>query len=60
VVVDVWWMYIVVIVMIACGVYGFARLVTFQTRAMTRKTSRRAEDLYDSYADSPRKRRRKA
>ena len=48
------------VVVIACGIYGFARLVIFQTRAMTSKTSRRAEDLYDSYTDSPRRRRRKA
>jgi hypothetical protein len=60
VVVDVWWMYIVVVVVIGCGIYGFVRLVTFQTHAMTRRTSRRAEDLYDRYADSPRRRRRKA
>lgn len=55
-----WWMYIVVVVVIGCGIYGFVRLVTFQTHAMTRRTSRRAEDLYDRYADSPRRRRRKA
>jgi hypothetical protein len=60
VVVRVWWTYIVAVVVIGCGIYGFARLVLFQTRAMTRKTERRAEDMYDSYADSPRRRRRRA
>jgi hypothetical protein len=55
-----WWIYIVIVVVIAFGIYGFARLVAFQTRAMTRRTSRRADDLYESYADSPRRWRRRS
>jgi hypothetical protein len=55
-----WWIYIVVVALIALGIYGFAKLVRFETHSLTRKTSRRAEDLYDSYADIPRRRRWKA
>jgi hypothetical protein len=39
------------------GVYCFLRLIGWQTAWRTRKTTRRAEDLYDQYADSPRKQR---
>ena len=33
-------------------------LTGFEKRFLTRKTDRRAENLYDEYADSPRKQRR--
>jgi hypothetical protein len=42
------------------GIYCFLRLIGVQTRVVTRKTNRRAEDLYDGFADSPRKQRRYA
>jgi hypothetical protein len=51
-----WWMYIVVIAVLGSGVYGFVSLVRFRTRWLTSETNRRAEDMYDLYADSPRKR----
>ncbi len=54
------WMDIVVVVFLLCGVYGFVELVGWRTRGFNRKTTRTAEDLYDSYADSPRKQRRYA
>jgi hypothetical protein len=50
-----WWMYIVVIAVLAFGIYGFVSLVRFRTRWLTSETTRRAEDMYDQYADSPRK-----
>lgn len=49
-----WWMYVIIVLVLAAGIYGFARLVRFQTKWMTRRTSRTAESMYDSYADSPR------
>jgi hypothetical protein len=52
-----WWMYIVVVALLAAGVYGFAVLVGFHTRRLTSKTDLRAEDLYDRFADPLRKRR---
>jgi hypothetical protein len=52
-------MYIIVIAVLAFGIYGFFSLVRFRTRWMTSETTRRAEDMYDQYADSPRKRHRR-
>lgn len=54
-----WWMYIVIAVVLAFGIYGFLTLVRVETRWLTRKTSRRADDLYDRYADSPVRRHRR-
>jgi hypothetical protein len=51
-----WWIYIVVVALMIFGVYGFCLIVGFETRWLTRKTDRRAEDLYDKYADTPRHR----
>jgi hypothetical protein len=53
-------MYIVVVAILAAGIYGFAVLVGFHTRRLTSKTHLRAEDLYDRFADPPRKRRRRS
>jgi hypothetical protein len=52
-----WWMYLIVVLVLALGVYGFLAFVRFQTRRLTSKTDLRAEDLYDRYADPPRRRR---
>jgi prepilin signal peptidase PulO-like enzyme (type II secretory pathway) len=55
-----WWEYVLgAVVLIVVG-YMFAVIVGFNTRRFTRRTDRRAEDLYDSYADSPREQRRLA
>jgi hypothetical protein len=54
------WLDIVIVALLAAGVYCFAVLTGFERRFMTRKTDRRAEDLYDRYTDSPRKQRRLA
>ena len=53
-----WWMDIVIVLLLASGVYGFITLVRFNTRQLTRKIDRRAEDLYDNFADPPRSRHR--
>ena len=38
------------------AIWGFMSIVGFRTRTLTRKTDRRAEDLYPNYAGSERKR----
>ena len=55
-----WWQYVIMAVVAIVVVYAFVTLTGFQTRRLTRKTDRTAEDIYDSYADSPGKQRRYA
>lgn len=55
-----WWQYVIMAVVAIVVVYAFVSLTGFQTRRLTRKTDRTAEDIYDSYADSPGKQRRYA
>jgi hypothetical protein len=51
VVINMWWVDIVVVALMAFGIYGFATLVGFHTRRLSDKTDRRAEDIYDEFAD---------
>jgi hypothetical protein len=53
-VITVWWQYIVIVALLAAGIYGFVVLARYMTRQMTHKTDRRAEDMYDEFS-SPRK-----
>jgi hypothetical protein len=55
-----WWQYVIMAVVAIAVVYAFVTLTGFQTRRLTRKTDRTAEDMYDSYADSLGKQRRYA
>jgi type II secretory pathway component PulL len=55
-----WWQYVIMAVVAIVVVYAFVSLTGFQTRRLTRKTDRTAEEMYDSYADSPGKQRRYA
>jgi hypothetical protein len=55
-----WWLYIIVAVLMIFTVYAFIELAGFRTRYLTHRTTRRAEDLYDQYADSPRRQHRYA
>jgi uncharacterized membrane protein len=55
-VVPMWWMYVIVVVLAVVAVYGFLSAVGLETRWLSSKTSRRAEDLYDRFADPPAKR----
>ncbi len=55
-----WWQYVIMAVVAIVVVYAFVSLTGFQTRRLTRKTDRTAQDMYDSYADSPGKQRRYA
>jgi len=56
----VWWLYIIVAAVLLFGIYAFLVLAGFETRTLSRRTSRTAESMYSSYADSPRKQRRHA
>lgn len=58
VVIKMWWVDVVVAVLFLFGIYGFATLVGFNTRRLTRRSDRRAEDMYDQYAGPPRSRHR--
>ncbi len=51
-----WLAYLVIVVVLVFGAYAFAKLAGFQTRTLTRRTTRRAEDLYDQYAEPPARR----
>ena len=55
-----WWQILIgaaVVIIVGYSIFSLAR---FQTRILTRRTDRTASDMYDSYADSPRKQHRYA
>jgi hypothetical protein len=52
-----WWEIILFIAVVIFAIYAFASIVGFRTRALTRPTDRTAENMYDNYADPPRKQR---
>jgi hypothetical protein len=54
------WLDLGIVALLLIGVYCFAVLTGFQTRLLTRRSNRRAEDMYDQYADSLRRQRRSA
>jgi hypothetical protein len=56
----VWWQYIIIAAVIVLGIYGFLVFTRFETWNLSRRTTRTAQDLYPSYADSLRKQRRYA
>ena len=47
-----WWQYIIVVALIAAGIYGFVVFARHMTQQMTRKTERRAEDMYDEFSSA--------
>jgi hypothetical protein len=54
------WLDIGIVVLMLFGAYAFAQLVGWQTRGLTRRTNRTAEDMYDQFAGSPRQQKRYA
>jgi hypothetical protein len=50
-----WWITVLLVLVIALAVYGFITMARSETRLLSRHTGRRAEDLYDDYADPPRR-----
>ena len=49
VVINMWWIYIVMPVLFALAIWGFISWTGVEKRFLTRKTDRRAEDMYDQY-----------
>ena len=45
-----WWGTVLVLAAVVLAVWGFMSIVGFRPRTITRKTGRRAEDLYPNYA----------
>jgi hypothetical protein len=48
----VWWQYIIIVAVIALGIYGFVTFTRYMTHQMTHKTDRRAEDMYDEFGSA--------
>ena len=46
-----WWGTVLFLAAVVLAIWGFLSIVGFRTRTLTRKTDRRAEDLYAGYAD---------
>jgi hypothetical protein len=59
-VVNMWWTTIIVVALLAFGIFGFVSMVRLFTQRLTSETPRGAEDMYDQYADSPRERHRRS
>jgi len=55
-----WWEDVLIGAFLIIGLYCFLSLVGFNTRRVTRKTSRTAENLYPDFADSPKQQRKYA
>jgi hypothetical protein len=56
----VWWEYIIIAAVLLFGIYAFLTLTGFETQILSRRTNRRAESMYSSYADPSRRQRRHA
>jgi hypothetical protein len=54
------WVGIGVVLFLAFGVYAFISITGTGTRFLSRRLDRRAADMYDGYADAPRRQRRYA
>ena len=55
-----WWESILFFAAVILAIWGFASIAGFRTRTLTRRTDHTAQDMYDNFADSPRKQRRHA
>ncbi|HEX5293117.1 MAG TPA: hypothetical protein VFX25_29950 [Streptosporangiaceae bacterium] len=55
-----WWETLLFLAAVIVAIWGFASLVGFRTRSVTRRTDRTADQLYDQFADSPRRQRKYA
>lgn len=55
-----WWGTVLFLAAVVLAIWGFLSIVGFRTRTLTRKTDRRAEDLYRNYAGSRREQHRYA
>ncbi len=55
-----WWETILFLIAVGLAIWGFVSMVGVNRRFLTRRTNRTAQDLYDDYADSPKKQRQYA
>jgi hypothetical protein len=55
-----WWGTVLFLAAVVLAIWGFLSIVGVRTRFLTRKTDRRAEDLYGNYADTPQEQERYA
>jgi hypothetical protein len=55
-----WWEAVLFFAAVILAIWGFASMVGFRTRTLTRRTDRTAQEMYDQFADSPREQRRYA
>ena len=55
-----WWEILLFLAAVALAIYGFASIVGFRTRTLTRPTDRTAENMYDNYGELTAKQRRQA
>jgi len=55
-----WWETVLLLMAAALAIWGFISLVRFDTWVVTRRTDRRARDMYANYAGLSRKQRRVA
>jgi hypothetical protein len=60
VIVMAWWEAVLFFAAVILAMCGFASMVGVRTRFLTRRTDRTAQDMYDQFADSPRRQRRYA
>ena len=54
-----WWGDVLFLIVAAIAVWGFASLVGFRTRTLTRETDRTAENMYPNFGDLPRRKGRR-
>ncbi len=52
-----WWEYLIFAAAVLLAIWGFASLVGLETRFLTRRTDRTAENMYRQFTDPPRKQR---
>lgn len=50
-----WWEWVIAAIVVAIVIYSFAALAGFETRVLTRKTDRTAEQMYPNYAGRKRR-----
>jgi hypothetical protein len=53
-----WWEYVIAAIVVAVVIYSFAALAGFETRILTRKTDRTAEQMYPDFAGRKHRRHR--
>jgi hypothetical protein len=56
----VWWLSVIAAAVLLFGIYAFLVMTGFETRILSRRTSRTAESMYPQYAGSLHKQRRYA